>query len=49
MVTKTRQRGLNRLVAVKMILSAHASRIDRARFRLEAEAASQLQHPNIVQ
>ncbi|MDA1052348.1 MAG: protein kinase [Planctomycetota bacterium] len=48
-VYKARQRGLNRLVAVKMILSAHASRIDRARFRLEAEAASQLQHPNIVQ
>lgn len=48
-VYKARQRGLNRLVAVKMILSAHASQTERARFRLEAEAASQLQHPNIVQ
>ena len=48
-VFKARQRGLNRFVAVKMILSANCSRIDRARFRLEAEAASKLQHPNIVQ
>src|SRR5262245_47497919 len=45
-----RQTKLNRLVALKMILAgAHAGPRERERFRIEAQAAAQLQHPNIVQ
>lgn len=45
-----RQVELNRLVALKMILSGpHAGPNELARFRTEARAAAQLQHPNIVQ
>ena len=49
-VYKARQVALNRLVAVKMILSgAHAAPEQRARFRAEAEAVARLHHPNVVQ
>ncbi len=45
-----RQMGLNRLVALKMILgNQHAGSELLARFRAEAEAVAKLKHPNIVQ
>jgi WD40 repeat protein len=50
LVFKARQLGLNRLVAVKMILDgsfAGAAMLER--FRMEAEAVARLQHQNLVQ
>src|SRR5271157_5638784 len=49
-VYKARQVGLNRLVAVKMIRGGEQARPEHfARFRVEAEAVAQLDHPNIIQ
>ena len=49
-VYKARQPGLKRIVALKMILAGdHADEDEVARFRVEAQAAAQLQHANIVQ
>jgi serine/threonine protein kinase/tetratricopeptide (TPR) repeat protein len=49
-VYKAWQKGLNRPVALKMILaSEHAGSEHLARFRMEAEAAARLQHPNVTQ
>src|SRR5262249_6095762 len=48
-VSKARQVGLDRLVALKMILTGgHVGEAVLARFRTEAAALAQLQHPNIV-
>src|SRR4051794_14539450 len=49
-VYRARQLRLNRVVALKMILSAgHAGDAERRRFQIEAEATARLKHPNLVQ
>jgi serine/threonine-protein kinase len=49
-VYKARQKKLNRLVALKMVLSGPHARPDQlARFTTEAQAVARMQHPNIVQ
>ncbi len=48
-VYRARQVRLDRIVAVKVIVSGQfASREQALRFRMEAEVAARLQHPNIV-
>src|SRR5262245_30164382 len=48
-VYEARQVDLGRTVAVKMISAGRLGPRVVARFRLEAEAAARLQHPNVVQ
>jgi serine/threonine protein kinase len=49
-VYRARQLGLDRTVALKMVLTGfQAGPKDLARFRVEAAALARLQHPNIVQ
>ncbi len=48
-VYRAKQLSLNRIVAVKVIRRAeYATEVDRLRFRSEAKAAANLDHPNIV-
>lgn len=49
-VYRARQTGLNRIVALKMVLGGKRdSSTDRARFLVEARAVARLNHPHIVQ
>jgi eukaryotic-like serine/threonine-protein kinase len=49
-VYQARHRGLHRVVALKMVLAGEfMSPAQETRFRLEAELAARVQHPNIVQ
>lgn len=48
-VYKARQIGLDRIVAVKMVLGAHLASPEHVRrFQAEARAAARVRHPNIV-
>ncbi|WP_439625099.1 protein kinase domain-containing protein [Gemmata sp.] len=48
-VYKARQVGLNRVVALKMVIAGpYADPVTRARFLLEAESVAALEHPHVV-
>lgn len=48
-VFKARHRGLNRIVALKMIAAGQLAKAEElVRFRHEAEATARFQHPNLV-
>jgi eukaryotic-like serine/threonine-protein kinase len=48
-VYRARQRGLDRIAALKMVLPSRlTSAIDLQRFRLEAETVARLEHPHIL-
>src|SRR5262245_18116273 len=48
-VYKARQTSLNRVVALKIVLSgARAEPVERHRFMVEAEAVAAIRHPNVV-
>jgi len=49
-VYKARQRGLDRMVALKMVRAGlHAGTEQLTRFRIEVRAVARLRHPNVVQ
>jgi serine/threonine-protein kinase len=49
-VYRARQKDLDRIVAIKMILASHLASAEHVRrFQTEARAAAKLRHPNIVQ
>ena len=47
-VFQARQRSLNRIVALKMVLAVGTSTTDSERFLVEARAVARLSHPHIV-
>jgi serine/threonine protein kinase len=47
-VYKARKRGLDRVVALKMVLGLQQTGTSAARFKQEADATAKLDHPNVV-